>query len=128
MRIFDFDGVINVNGHLSELAENTQVDVIVTGRCIDEAWEVLSFLEQHGMGQVPVFFNPMLLETRGNHSLKSRQLSANHKVDTIWRLYLNEVNIESIYEDDPIQFEIMKTNLPSNLRSKLIKVESPTEK
>ena len=96
---YDFDGVISIG-----VNPRNQCDVIITGRCIDESDYVNSILKERGIKNT-VYFNQMLLADRGNHSLKARRYSGNHKAKTISELKERGVNITRFFEDDPVQMK-----------------------
>lgn len=115
---FDFDGVISIGIYPGPL------DVIITGRCTDEMEYVLDFLRKRGINNL-VFFNPMTLAERGNHSVEARTLSGEHKANTLQKLNQAGYCIQYHFEDDEIQQEIIET---SQSKVKVIKIDSPTEK
>jgi len=116
---YDFDGVISIG--ITPRSEN---DVIITGRCIDEQDEIKAILKERGI-KCKVYFNPMTLAQRGNHTVEARTFSGNHKAFTIENLLDNGVNITRFFEDDPIQYQIIQENCPSiqlvNVVSSLVK-------
>lgn len=96
---YDFDGVISIG-----VNPRSQCDVIITGRCIDEKDYVTSLLEKRGIKNT-VYFNPMTLAERGNHTLKARRYSGEHKAKTIAYLKSKGVNIIRFFEDDTVQMK-----------------------
>ena len=116
---YDFDGVISIG-----ITPRSKHDVIITGRCIDEQEFVLEVLSQRGIKN-KVYFNPMTLEERGDHTLKARRFSGKHKAKTIWELRRQGVNITRFFEDDPVQYKIIAEKHKSielvHVNSKLVK-------
>ena len=111
INLYDFDGVTSIG------VTPRKGDIIITGRCIDEYKEVYTYLESIGiLGDVIVYFNPILLETRGNHTEEARIYSGNHKANIINNLLTNGVDIGYYFEDDLLQADIVKqkTNLNSS--------------
>jgi hypothetical protein len=115
---YDFDGVISIG-----ITPRSESDVIITGRCIDEQDEIKAILKQRGI-KCKVYFNPMTLAQRGNHTVEARTFSGIHKASTINKLLMQGVNITRFFEDDPIQYQIIQDNLPKiqlvNVVSKLV--------
>lgn len=100
--IYDFDGVVSI-GITPRIG-----DIIVTGRCIDEYKEVYSYLESIDMlGKVVVYFNPIMLKTRGNHTTEARAYSGKHKANIINSLIQNSVDIGLYFEDDILQAKLV---------------------
>lgn len=122
LSIIDYDGTFTVG------IIPMKNDIIITGRCIDEATEVLNIIHHKSSIGAVTYFNPIFLKDRGNHTEYSRTSAAVHKCNTITQLYQNSVEIEKIFEDDPLQIEIMKIRLPEKLHNKIIYVKSNTEK
>jgi hypothetical protein len=123
--IFDFDGVIT-NGVIPE-HDNS---IIVTGRCYDESDHVFGFLYKNNIlksngNPFPVYFNPITLEKRGTGPEKPRIISGHHKVKIAKKFIGNNVKIARIFEDDPIQYNIICDGL-QGLQDclEIIKVES----
>ena len=116
---YDFDGVISIG-----ITPRSESDVIITGRCIDEQEEIKAVLKERGI-KCKVYFNPMTLAERGNHTVEARTYSGNHKAKTIGTLLDNDVNIIRFFEDDPIQYQIIQENHPQiqlvNIVSSLVK-------
>lgn len=103
---YDFDGVISIG-----INPRSKEDVIITGRCIDEKNKVLNELRKRKISN-KVYFNPMTLEERGNHTEQARTYSGLHKAKTISSLKANGINIIRFFEDDEIQMEIIKKQHP----------------
>lgn len=116
---YDFDGVISIG-----ITPRSEHDVIITGRCIDEQDEVNAILIERGI-KCKIYFNPMTLAERGNHTVEARTYSGKHKANTISKLLNNGVNIIRFFEDDPIQYQIIQENHPQiqlvNIVSSLVK-------
>lgn len=109
INVFDFDGVTSI-GLLP-----SPNDIIVTGRPLDEAPVVLSFLAKRGI-MVPVCFYPGTLQERGKGgTMISRENSAKHKVQTIVSLTCGGFLVKRIFEDDPIQVAYLQENLDIEL-------------
>jgi hypothetical protein len=104
---YDFDGVISVG-----ITPRSKDDVIITGRCLEESEHVLSVLKERGI-DCTVFFNPMSLEERGNHSVQARTYSGKHKARTIKMLESDGVLVTRFFEDDEIQLAIAKEANPN---------------
>ena len=102
---YDFDGVISIG-----ITPHSLRDVIITGRCIDEQLEVYDYLKENNIIN-KVYFNPITLKERGNHSKKSRKISGFHKVNTIKYLKNNGIKITRFFEDDKIQKKIIQNNI-----------------
>lgn len=123
--IFDFDGVIT-HGVVPE-HDNS---IIVTGRCYDESDHVFGFLYKNNIlksngNPFPVYFNPITLENRGTGPEKPRIISGHHKVKIAKHFIGNNVRVARIFEDDPIQYNIICNGLEGlqdNLE--IIKIES----
>jgi hypothetical protein len=103
---YDFDGVISIG-----VSPRSQCDVIITGRCIDEKEHVFKVLEERGIENT-VYFNPMTLAERGNHTLKARRYSGEHKAKTIAGLKNRGVNIVRFFEDDTVQMKCIAKEHP----------------
>jgi hypothetical protein len=102
---YDFDGVVSIG-----ITPSKPEDVIITGRCVDEAASVNKILRDRGIFNA-VYFNPTYLERRGNHSLKSRETSGKHKAHTIHILASNDIFVSRFFEDDPVQAEIINKSV-----------------
>lgn len=99
---YDFDGVITCGIKPREIS-----DVIITGRCIDEKEYVSKVLRKLGI-ENEVFYNPMFLKDRGNHTYLSRVYSGIHKVETIDKLLKNGIKVTRFFDDDEVQIKIIK--------------------
>lgn len=102
---FDFDGVISLG------ITPGKEDVIITGRCIDEQVYVRGILQNRGINN-KVYFNPLTLEERGNHTIKARLYSGRHKANTIGKLRNDGIIVTRFFEDDPIQLDCIKEEFP----------------
>jgi hypothetical protein len=115
---YDFDGVISIG-----ITPRASSDLIITGRCVDEQDEVRAILKERGI-KCKVYFNPMTLAERGNHTVEARTHSGKHKANTINRLKNEGVIVSRFFEDDPIQYQIIQENAPDvqlvNVVSKLV--------
>lgn len=121
MRILDLDGVVKINNKLGIRPTNN--DIIVTGRCFDEYKIVMKFLRRFNI-DIPVYFNPISIHQRGTHTKQSRICSGLHKSRIIKAFIDNNVQIDSILEDDPIQRSLIKYSLPKHLQHLVIKINS----
>jgi hypothetical protein len=99
---YDFDGVVSVG-----INPSSNRDVIITGRCIDEQDYVRNILDARGITN-EVYFNPMTLAERGNHTVEARTFSGKHKAKTIKELKEIGINVSRFFEDDKIQYDIIK--------------------
>ena len=99
---YDFDGVVSIG--INPCCKN---DVIITGRCIDEQDYVRNILDARGITN-EVYFNPMTLAERGNHTVEARTFSGKHKAKTIKELKEIGINVSRFFEDDKIQYDIIK--------------------
>tara|TARA_R110002074_G_scaffold53744_1_gene134545 strand:+ start:2390 stop:2770 length:381 start_codon:yes stop_codon:yes gene_type:complete len=99
---YDFDGVVSVG-----INPSSNRDVIITGRCIDEQEHVRNILDKRGITN-EVYFNPMTLAERGNHTVEARTFSGKHKAKTIKELNEIGINVSRFFEDDKIQYDIIK--------------------
>ena len=104
---YDFDGVISIG-----ITPRSSQDFIITGRCIDEKEEVLKVLKERGITN-HVYFNPMTLKERGNHTLKARRFSGTHKARTLEMLKNDGYEIARFFEDDPVQLKLIKKSHPA---------------
>ena len=115
---YDFDGVISIG-----ITPRATTDFVITGRCVDEQDEVRAILKERGI-KCKVYFNPMTLAERGNHTVAARRHSGHHKAHTINRLKGEGVIVSRFFEDDPIQYQIIQENCPEvelvNIVSKLV--------
>lgn len=103
---YDFDGVISIG-----ITPRSKNDIIITGRCIDEQEHVRGILKERGI-KCKVYFNPMTLAERGDHTVEARTHSGNHKASTITRLKNEGINIVRFFEDDPIQKGLIQESHP----------------
>lgn len=120
VRMYDFDGVVSEGIHYPL----SYHDVIITGRTFQESKVVYDKMKELGISNA-VYFNPIHLKDRGNHSIAARTSSGNHKATIISLLKANKVNIIEFFEDDQLQADIIKathTELKINL------IESTIEK
>ena len=101
---YDFDGVVSIG--INPCCKN---DVIITGRCYDEQEYVRNILEERGITN-EVYFNPLSLAERGNHTVECRRLSGEHKAKTIKELKKIGIEVSRFFEDDKIQYDIIKEN------------------
>lgn len=85
---FDFNGVVDTGKFIP-----TKDDVIITGNTLEYAQGVLDWLKEHNI-QCPVYFNPYRYIKEDAGMWKS---------EMIWKL-----KITKFYEDDPVQYEIIK--------------------
>ena len=103
---YDFDGVISIG-----ITPRSKNDIIITGRCIDEQRHVKDILKKRGI-KCKVYFNPLTLAERGDHTVEARTFSGKHKASTIKRLRQTGLNIVRFFEDDPIQLGLIKDSHP----------------
>lgn len=96
MNIFDLDGVITIG------IMPTRNDLIITGRSIDEKPETEKFLKRLGLDN-QVFYNPI------PYDKKTRESSAIFKVEKIKELRQSGFNLDVIFEDDPIQADVIES-------------------
>lgn len=101
---YDIDGVIYMGKDCKGLFPRPE-DVIITGRSYEEAPETYAMLQDMGIHNQMVFFNPLPF------NLKTRESSGRHKADVINRLWQKGVSVDHFYEDDPIQAEAMRENV-----------------
>lgn len=99
VNMWDYDGVVR------EGAVPGEYDVIITGRTFEEAPIVFAELQERGITNVPIYFNPIHLKDRQNHNEFARRKSGKHKAAIISLLKANDVNLGIFSEDDPIQAE-----------------------
>lgn len=98
---FDFDGVVSLG---ITPGEN---DVIISGRCFDEAPYVNKILRDRGIMNA-VYLNPIAYKYRGDKTKAARTISGEHKADVIAALEYNRVIIDKFFEDDELQASIIK--------------------
>ena len=103
---YDFDGVVSIG-----VTPRFSDDIIITGRCIDEKEYVFEKLKELGVTS-NVYFNPMTLAERGNHTVQARTYSGQHKARTIKKLREEGYNLTRFFEDDPIQKAIIEEANP----------------
>ena len=103
---YDFDGVLSIG-----INPRSNEDIIITGRCIDEQEYVKNILSERGI-KCKVYFNPMTLAERGDHTVAARTYSGNHKARTINGLKEEGINVTRFFEDDPIQKSLIEANNP----------------
>lgn len=103
---YDFDGVISIG-----INPRSNEDIIITGRCIDEQDHVKGILKERGI-KCKVYFNPMTLAERGDHTPEARTYSGNHKARKINELKAEGINVTRFFEDDPIQKSLIEANNP----------------
>lgn len=109
MKIFayDFDGVVSIG-----IRPRYSDDVIITGRCQEEAPYVFQKLEELGIS-ANVYFNPMTLAERGNHTVEARIFSGKHKAKTIRDLADIGIFVERFFDDDDVQIAVIKQEHPT---------------
>ena len=95
---YDFDGVVSIG-----VTPRWTDDIIITGRCIDEAEYVREYVTKNTGFIGEIIFNPMTLAERGNHTVQARTYSGEHKARTIKKLREDGFNRTRFFEDDPIQ-------------------------
>ena len=95
MNVFDCDGAITVGIYPSKN------DIIITGRSYEEKPETVKMLKRKGIDNT-VFFNPLSFKS------KTRKSSGEHKAITLNILKERGIDIELMFEDDPIQWEIIE--------------------
>ncbi len=103
---YDFDGVLSIG-----INPRSNEDIIITGRCIDEQEYVKNILSERGI-KCKVYFNPMTLAERGDHTVAARTYSGNHKARTINGLKEEGINVTRFFEDDPIQKSLIEAHNP----------------
>ncbi len=108
MKIFayDFDGVVSIG-----VCPRYSDDVIITGRCQEEAPYVFEKLSEMGIS-TNVYFNQMTLAERGNHSVEARVFSGKHKAKTIRELAEQGIIVERFFDDDEVQIAVIKQEHP----------------
>jgi hypothetical protein len=108
MKIFayDFDGVVSIG-----VRPRYSDDVIITGRCQEEAPYVFEKLGEMGIS-TNVYFNQMTLAERGNHSVEARIFSGKHKAKTIRDLANDGIFVERFFDDDEVQIAVIKQEHP----------------
>lgn len=109
MKIFayDFDGVVSIG-----IRPRYSDDVIITGRCQEEAPYVFEKLKELNI-QCNIFFNQMTLAERGNHTIEARIFSGKHKAKTIRELAEQGIIVERFFDDDEVQIATIKQEHPN---------------
>lgn len=92
---YDFNGVVD-----SGVFIPTVNDVIITGNTLPMVQSVLNWLKEHDI-QCAVYFMPY------KNGANNRELTGMWKSEMILRL-----NCERFYEDDPLQYQIIKNCCP----------------
>ena len=104
---YDFDGVTSIG------VTPREGDVIITGRCFDECYVIFDYLKDHNLlDKIPVYFNPIQFNYRGEGTEYSRSSSAKHKASILQKMLDNSVNIGYFFEDDPLQKDIIIELVP----------------
>lgn len=103
---YDFDGVVSIG-----VTPRYFSDVIITGRCEEEAPYVFEKLRQMRVN-AKVYFNPMTLAERGNHSVEARIFSGKHKARTIKALAEEGIIVERFFDDDEVQIAVIRQEHP----------------
>lgn len=98
---FDYDGVVSLG------ITPGPNDVIISGRCFDEAPEINKKLRERGIFNA-IYFNPISYELRGDHTEACRKISGHHKVAIVCMLKINGITVKNFFEDDNIQAKIIK--------------------
>lgn len=96
MKGYDFNGVVDTGRFIPE-----PTDVIITGNTVPMAKSVLVWLLEHNI-YCPVYFNPY------PHGANNMYVAGFWKAQMINKLLVSE-----FYEDDPLQFEIIKNYSPT---------------
>ena len=96
---FDCDGVLTIG------IRPAKDDIIITGRSFEEKPETEKFLRDSNIDN-KIFFNPLKFDQ------KTRQSSGEHKARILTVLKDNGFDIEIMFEDDPIQWEIVEQKCP----------------
>lgn len=96
---FDFDGVVSIGIMPGPL------DVIITGRTEEEREHVEAFLKERGLTN-KVYFQQVKKKKR------TREMSGLHKARTLKALLDEGFQISKHFEDDPIQINVIKEELP----------------
>ncbi len=104
---YDFDGVVSIG-----ITPRWSDDIIITGRCQEEAPYVFDKLSEMGV-TTKVYFNQMTLAERGDHTVNARTYSGKHKAKTISELAEQGINVVRFFEDDPVQKAIIEENHPN---------------
>ena len=103
MRIntLDIDGIIDQGGFCL-----SKDDIIITGRSYEEAEEISKLMIRKKINN-RIFYNPIELKN------KTRENSAQHKVIILSSLISQGYNVETHFDVDEIQVEIIKKLCPS---------------
>lgn len=113
MNSYDLDGVVYMGKEFGLGLRPSPDDIIITGRSFEEAKDTYLWLHSYGIFN-PVFFNPR------KYSDKTRKSSGFHKFLVINEFINNDCKITFHFEDDPIQAEVIESNLNSNTKVILI--------
>lgn len=97
---FDFDGVITVG--LIPRA----IDIVVTGRAIDEKEAVFSFLRDFNIVPREIHFCPI---TKANG--RTRWISGIHKANVLFDYMLHGAKIGTHFDDDALQIQAINQHL-----------------
>lgn len=100
---YDFDGTLTTG----RFNPDPKSSIILTGRCIDECHIVYKKCKELNLPDLPIFFNPLILEMRGDYCEEARIKSAYHKVKVLNDL--SEIYNVTHFEDDPIQISIISS-------------------
>lgn len=108
---FDCDGVLSIGIHPGPN------DVIITGRSYEESEETAEFFVSKGIKNL-VYYSPAKFDD------KTREISGNHKGNTIKKLYEMGTIVQVFFEDDKEQFNIIKGIISKyDLPTKLVWVD-----
>ena len=99
---YAFDAVVSLG-----IRPRYSDDVIITGRCQEEAPYVFEKLAEMGIS-TNVYFNQMTLQERGNHTVEARIFSGRHKARTIYNLKEEGINVVRFFDDDEVQIAVIK--------------------
>jgi len=92
---YDFNGVVDIGRF-----RPTNEDVIITGNTLVMVPSVLNWLTDNGL-QCAVYFMPDV------------RLANNRNAVAVWKSdMVRRLRCEKFYEDDPIQYEIIKDSCP----------------
>lgn len=115
---YDYDGTLTTGAFAPVVGQ----DIILTGRCYNEAKQVFDGLKKLGIENIPIFFNPMHYSVRGDFTEEARLKSAAHKVDILSKLSV-DYDVTH-WDDDHIQLAYIQKHVPT---VKLIQVENPNQ-
>ena len=104
---YDYDGVVSIG-----ISPSNWKDVIITGRCKDDNNEKIRQGIIDRSIYNTIYFKPMLLKDCPSHTLESRISSGKHKANTILELRKQDINVVRFFEDDELQKEIIKAEIP----------------